>query len=79
MSEKEIEKILRDEVRKLGGRAYKWVSPGNDGAGPDRDLSRSAAGVRGTENRERTYVGTAEAAGAQASGIRAGCQDSLRN
>lgn len=35
MSEKEIEKILRDEVRKLGGRSYKWVSPGNDGV-PDR-------------------------------------------
>ena len=35
MVEKEIEKILRDEVRKLGGRAYKWVSPGNDGV-PDR-------------------------------------------
>lgn len=35
MLEKEIEKILVTEVRKLGGRAYKWVSPGNDGV-PDR-------------------------------------------
>lgn len=35
MKEKEIEKILVDEVRKLGGRAYKFVSPGNDGV-PDR-------------------------------------------
>lgn len=35
MSEKEIEKILVSEVKKLGGRAYKWVSPGNDGV-PDR-------------------------------------------
>lgn len=35
MREKEIEKILVNEVRKLGGRAYKWVSPGNDGV-PDR-------------------------------------------
>lgn len=35
MTEKEIEKILVAEVRKLGGRAYKWVSPGNDGV-PDR-------------------------------------------
>lgn len=35
MREKEIEKILVDEVRGLGGRAYKWVSPGNDGV-PDR-------------------------------------------
>jgi len=33
--ERDIEKILTTEVRKLGGRAYKWVSPGNDGV-PDR-------------------------------------------
>lgn len=32
---KRHEKILVAEVRKLGGRAYKWVSPGNDGV-PDR-------------------------------------------
>lgn len=35
MLEKEIEKILVQEVKKLGGRAYKWVSPGNNGV-PDR-------------------------------------------
>lgn len=35
MQEKEIEKILVSEVKKLGGRAYKWISPGNDGV-PDR-------------------------------------------
>lgn len=35
MKEKDLEKILVKEVRKLGGRAYKWVSPGNDGV-PDR-------------------------------------------
>lgn len=35
MREKDIEKILVTEVRKLGGRTYKWVSPGNDGV-PDR-------------------------------------------
>lgn len=35
MRESEIEKILVNEVRRLGGRAYKWVSPGNDGV-PDR-------------------------------------------
>lgn len=35
MVEKEIEKILVAEVKKLGGRAYKWTSPGNDGV-PDR-------------------------------------------
>lgn len=35
MKESEIEKILVREVKKLGGRAYKFVSPGNDGV-PDR-------------------------------------------
>lgn len=35
MKESEIEKILVCEVKKLGGIAYKWVSPGNDGI-PDR-------------------------------------------
>lgn len=35
MRERDIERILKDEVRKLGGRAYKWVSPGNNGV-PDR-------------------------------------------
>ena len=37
MLEKDIEKILVGEVKKLGGRAYKWVSPGNDGV-PDRSV-----------------------------------------
>ncbi|WP_394526524.1 VRR-NUC domain-containing protein [Lacrimispora sp. JR3] len=35
MRESDIEKILTNEVRRLGGRAYKWVSPGNSGV-PDR-------------------------------------------
>lgn len=35
MREAEVEKILVKGIRKLGGRAYKWVSPGNDGV-PDR-------------------------------------------
>jgi hypothetical protein len=35
MRESTIEAYLRDEVRKIGGRAYKFVSPGNDGV-PDR-------------------------------------------
>jgi hypothetical protein len=35
MRENEIEKILKDEVKKLDGLAYKWKSPGNDGV-PDR-------------------------------------------
>ncbi len=35
MIEKSIEAYLRDRVRDLGGRAYKFVSPGNAGV-PDR-------------------------------------------
>lgn len=35
MRESEVEKILVCGIRKLGGWAYKWVSPGNDGV-PDR-------------------------------------------
>lgn len=35
MRESAIEAYLRDRVRQVGGRAYKFVSPGNDGV-PDR-------------------------------------------
>lgn len=35
MREKDIEQYLVKRVREAGGRAYKWVSPGNDGV-PDR-------------------------------------------
>lgn len=35
MREKDIESYLRDEVKALGGKAYKFVSPGNAGV-PDR-------------------------------------------
>jgi len=35
LPEKKIEQLLRDAVRAEGGRAYKFVSPGNDGV-PDR-------------------------------------------
>lgn len=35
MKEKEIEKRLAAGVKSLGGKAYKWVSPGNNGV-PDR-------------------------------------------
>ena len=33
--EKDIENYLRDEIKKVGGIAYKFVSPGNAGV-PDR-------------------------------------------
>ena len=35
MKESELERILVEEVKKEGGKAYKWVSPGNAGV-PDR-------------------------------------------
>lgn len=35
MRENVIEAYLRDQVKTLGGRAYKFVSPGNNGV-PDR-------------------------------------------
>ena len=31
MRERDIEKILTEEVKREGGRAYKWTSPGNAG------------------------------------------------
>lgn len=35
MREKEIETYLRNRIRGMGGTAFKFVSPGNDGV-PDR-------------------------------------------
>ena len=35
MKESELERIFVNEIRREGGEAYKWVSPGNDGV-PDR-------------------------------------------
>lgn len=35
MKESVIEAYLREQVKQAGGRAYKFVSPGNDGV-PDR-------------------------------------------
>lgn len=35
MLEKDIEKLFRDEIKKAGGKSYKFTSPGNDGV-PDR-------------------------------------------
>jgi len=35
MLEKAIEQRLTDEIKRIGGRSYKWESPGNNGV-PDR-------------------------------------------
>lgn len=43
-SEKDTEKYLREEIKKLGGIAYKFVSPGNTGV-PDRLVCLPGGGV----------------------------------
>lgn len=35
LRERDIETHLRNEIKKIGGKAYKWESPGNAGV-PDR-------------------------------------------
>ena len=35
MRERDVERYLRERVKQLGGRAYKFVSPGNNGV-PER-------------------------------------------
>ena len=44
ISEKELEKIFVGEIKKAGGRAYKFTSPGNDGV-PDRIVCMPEGGV----------------------------------
>lgn len=48
MREKEIEQYLVNEVRKAGGRAYKFISPGNSGV-PDRIVIFSGGKIRFVE------------------------------
>ena len=43
-SEKCTEAYLRDQVKALGGRSYKWVSPGCSGV-PDRIVILPGGGV----------------------------------
>lgn len=42
LQEKEIEKKLREGIERLGGRAYKFISPGNRGV-PDRIIALPGA------------------------------------
>lgn len=44
MKEKDVEKKLVDGIKSLGGRAYKFVSPGNDGV-PDRIVALPGARI----------------------------------
>ena len=41
--ENKIEKWLNEQVRKLGGKSYKFTSPGNPGV-PDRYIFSQAEG-----------------------------------
>ena len=52
MKESELERILVTEVRKLGGRAYKFISPGNDGV-PDRIVMLPAGKIYFVELKTR--------------------------
>ena len=67
MLEKEIEKILVTEVKKLGGKAYKFVSPGNSGV-PDRIVifPKKPPGVCGIENGHRRAYEPADCTGEKA-------------
>jgi len=51
--ESEIEKYLVKQVAKAGGRAYKWVSPGNRGV-PDRIIMLPGAKLCFAELKTRT-------------------------
>ena len=53
MLEREIEKKLITEVRRLGGRAYKWVSPGSNGV-PDRIIIMPGGKIIFTELKTTT-------------------------
>lgn len=44
MQEKEIEKKLREGIERLGGKAYKFISPGNRGV-PDRIVALPGARI----------------------------------
>lgn len=35
MRERDVERVLCERAKKMGGKAFKWTSPGNDGV-PDR-------------------------------------------
>ena len=61
MLEREVEKKLVDGVRRMGGRAYKFVSPGNDGV-PDRIVVLPDTAPMFVENGIRKVIQTAEGA-----------------
>ena len=80
MRERDIEKILTEEVKREGGRAYKLDKPGERRcARPDCDFSEQETGVRGTENGEREFKSPAGCADDASSGFRTGGRGGLRS
>jgi len=53
--ERVVEKYLVEKVKKPGGLAYKWVSPGADGV-PDRIVIWPGGVVHFIEVKEHTHV-----------------------
>jgi hypothetical protein len=56
-NEKATEKFLRDEVKRLGGRSYKWVSPGCSGV-PDRIVILPGGGIFFVELKSEGEIST---------------------
>lgn len=57
MREKELEEKFRDEVKLAGGRAYKFISPGNSGV-PDRLVVLPGGRIGFVELKQRGKVPT---------------------
>lgn len=80
MREKEIEEKFREAVKRAGGKAYKFVSPGNDGV-PDRLVvmpggHNRLCGGKGTREEAHAPAACAYAGTAQSGLLRAGIEQS---
>ena len=71
-SEKAVEKYLRDEVRRLGGRSYKWISPGCTGV-PDRIVVKPGGGVFFVETKSEGKTSTPQQKKRQSELAELGC------
>lgn len=71
-SEKNTEAYLRDEVKALGGRSYKWVSPGCSGV-PDRIVILPGGRVVFVELKSEGKISTAQQKKRQAELRALGC------
>ena len=71
-NEKDTEAFLRDEVKALGGRSYKWVSPGCAGV-PDRIVILPNGRVFGVELKSERKTSSAQQRKRQAELRALGC------